>query len=134
MRVADADRERALAQLREHAASGRLRLDELDDRSGRVLAARTRAELDAALADLPDLSAFGYRLRHVSLRTHALVFAAVNAALLVVWEATREQPAGPTDDGAGYWWPFWILAVWAVALAVHASRTVRRPRRRALPR
>jgi hypothetical protein len=134
VRVSDAERDAALAQLREHAASGRLSLDELDDRSGRVLAARTRGELDRALGDLPDLASWGYRLRHLSLQTHVLLYAAANVALLALWEATREQERGPTDDGLGYWWPFSIVAVWGVVLLAHAARAVRRPRRRALSR
>jgi hypothetical protein len=60
-RVSDADRERALVDLREHLAAGRLAVDELEERSGRVVAARTRAELAAALADLPRLDGLADR-------------------------------------------------------------------------
>jgi hypothetical protein len=49
----DSDRERAVAELREHFASGRLTLDELTGRTERVLAARSRADLRAALVGLP---------------------------------------------------------------------------------
>ena len=132
--MSDAERDGALAQLREHAASGRLSLEELDDRSERVLVARTSGELAGAVSDLPDLSSWGYRLRHLSLQAHVLLYTAANVAFLVVWQATREQERGPTDEGAGYWWPFWIMAVWGVVLLAHARRALRRPRRRALPR
>ena len=57
MRVADADRDRTVAQLREHVVAGRLTLDEFSDRVGRALGATTRADLDAVMADLPSLSA-----------------------------------------------------------------------------
>jgi DUF1707 SHOCT-like domain/Cell wall-active antibiotics response LiaF, C-terminal len=56
-RVADGDRDGALAALREHAVAGRLTLEELAERAGSALAARTRGELDRALADLPAVTA-----------------------------------------------------------------------------
>ena len=55
-RVADADRERTITALREHVVEGRLTLDEFSERMGAALQARTRGELDAVMADLPDLS------------------------------------------------------------------------------
>jgi hypothetical protein len=54
LRASDAEREHAVAVLKEHAAVGRLDLDELDDRIGRAYGARTRRELDALLSDLPE--------------------------------------------------------------------------------
>jgi Domain of unknown function (DUF1707) len=51
--VGDSDRERAVAELREHFASGRLTLDEFSQRTERALAARSRPELRRALAGLP---------------------------------------------------------------------------------
>jgi len=53
VRAADADREGAVAALRDHAVAGRLTLEELADRVGNALKATTRGELDAVLADLP---------------------------------------------------------------------------------
>ncbi len=53
MRVGDAEREATAAELREHYASGRLTLDELNDRIDRVFAAKTRGDLDALMRDLP---------------------------------------------------------------------------------
>jgi hypothetical protein len=51
--VGDSDRERAVAELREHFASGRLTLDEFTSRTERALAARSRSDLRAALSGLP---------------------------------------------------------------------------------
>jgi hypothetical protein len=51
--VGDSDRERAVAELREHFASGRLTLDEFSTRTERALAARSRSDLRATLAGLP---------------------------------------------------------------------------------
>jgi class 3 adenylate cyclase len=55
-RVADADRDRAVTQLREHVVEGRLTLDEFSDRVGSALQARTRGDLEAVMADLPDIA------------------------------------------------------------------------------
>ena len=52
-RVADADRDRAVTQLREHVVEGSLTLDEFSERVGLALEARTRGDLDAVMADLP---------------------------------------------------------------------------------
>ena len=49
MRVGDAEREATAAELREHYASGRLTLDELNDRLDKAFAAKTRGDLDALL-------------------------------------------------------------------------------------
>lgn len=52
-RASDSDRDRVVGLLRDHCAVGRLTLDEFSERTGSALAARTRGELDAVLADLP---------------------------------------------------------------------------------
>ena len=53
MRVSDAERDGALKQLNEHAAVGRLTLDELEDRASKALVAKTRADLTVLTSDLP---------------------------------------------------------------------------------
>jgi hypothetical protein len=53
LRVSDADRDRAIAELSEHYQAGRLTTDELEDRTGRALQARTAADLAALFTDLP---------------------------------------------------------------------------------
>ena len=52
-RVADADRDRTVTQLREHVVEGRLTLDEFSERVGSALQARTRGDLQAVMANLP---------------------------------------------------------------------------------
>ena len=75
----DQDRERATAVLREHYVGGRLTLDEVTERIGRVLTARSQAELRSALAGLPgfpeagDLAARGRSVARTALRGVALV-------------------------------------------------------------
>ncbi len=53
LRIGDAERETAMAALREHYAQGRLTHEELDERLELVLSARTGRDLTAAFADLP---------------------------------------------------------------------------------
>jgi Domain of unknown function (DUF1707)/Cell wall-active antibiotics response 4TMS YvqF len=53
LRVSDAERDAVLRTLGDHAAVGRLTLDELEDRSGRALTAKTRGELAILTSDLP---------------------------------------------------------------------------------
>jgi hypothetical protein len=53
MRVSDAERDRAIAELSEHFQAGRLSHDEFDDRSTRALQARTGDDLRALFTDLP---------------------------------------------------------------------------------
>jgi len=53
LRVSDADRDRAMAELSEHFQAGRLYGDEFEERSGRALQARTARELADLFADLP---------------------------------------------------------------------------------
>ena len=53
LRVSDAERDEVVRTLGDHAAVGRLTLDELEDRSGRALTAKTRGELAILTSDLP---------------------------------------------------------------------------------
>ena len=53
VRVGDADREAVAAQLREHYADGRLTLEELNERIDETFAAKTKADLNTVMRDLP---------------------------------------------------------------------------------
>jgi hypothetical protein len=53
LRVSDADRDRAIAELSEHYQAGRLTTEEFEDRTGRALQARTTADLADLFTDLP---------------------------------------------------------------------------------
>ncbi len=53
IRIGDAEREEALKALGEHMSAGRLELDEYGDRSALVTTAKTRRDLLALFADLP---------------------------------------------------------------------------------
>lgn len=53
LRASDAERERTVEHLREHALAGRLTVEELDERCARAYAAVTRSQLALLLEDLP---------------------------------------------------------------------------------
>ncbi len=53
VRASDAERDRAVASLREHCAAGRLTLEEFAERVDEAYAARTLAELEAVTRELP---------------------------------------------------------------------------------
>ena len=96
LRVSDADRDRAIAELSEHYQAGRLTTEEFEDRTGRALQARTSADLAALFTDLPRRQA-------------------------PVTSAAASAPASPGRSSPGRSWParvpvvpFAILAVVAV--------------------
>jgi hypothetical protein len=53
LRISDADRDQALAQLSEHFQAGRLTTEEFDERSGQALQAKTGRDLAVLFTDLP---------------------------------------------------------------------------------
>jgi hypothetical protein len=53
LRIGDAERDAAMAQLREHFVAGRLTLDELTERIDAALTAKTQRQIDILMADLP---------------------------------------------------------------------------------
>ena len=81
MLAGDHDRERATAALQEHYVGGRLTLEEFSDRTGRVLAARSRAEIRRALSDLPLFAGDG----ELAARGRLLVQSVARGAMLVVF-------------------------------------------------
>ena len=54
MRVSDAERQAVTDRLAGHFADGRLDQEEFDERAGRAMGAKTRADLAGLLDDLPD--------------------------------------------------------------------------------
>ncbi len=53
IRASDADRDAVVAALSEHFQAGRRTTEELEERTGQALAARTLGQLDELTADLP---------------------------------------------------------------------------------
>jgi Domain of unknown function (DUF1707) len=99
MRVSDAERQEVADRLAEHFSSGRLDQAEFDDRVGRAMSAKTRADLNGLFDDLPETGAPAAtgptgptdptgqprrRHRHPILLAALIVFVAI-AASHVVW-------------------------------------------------
>ncbi|MGH7667151.1 MAG: DUF1707 SHOCT-like domain-containing protein [Candidatus Dormibacteria bacterium] len=53
LRASDEERERVAEELRQHCEAGRITLEEFEERVTTAYEARTRAEIDALMADLP---------------------------------------------------------------------------------
>src|SRR5919107_1933492 len=104
--ASDAEREQHAQLLREHAAQGRLTVEELEERLDRVYAARTHGELAPVVADLPAPRRPQPKRQRSWRQTELTAFVAVNLLLIVIWAAT----------GAGYFWPIWPLLGWGIGL------------------
>jgi len=106
VRIGDVERERVRAVLSRHVEDGRITLEEFSDRLGEVYAARTAAQLQRALRELPPLPAGAIAAppaqraagrRRVG--AAAAAFIAFGALMLAVWALT----------GAGFFWPLWPI-------------------------
>lgn len=87
LRVSDAERQEVADRLAEHFASGRLDQAEFDDRVGRAMGAKTRADLGGLFADLPETGAPVVPDHPRSRRRrgrHPILLLAVVIALIVV--------------------------------------------------
>ncbi|MBA2536407.1 MAG: DUF1707 domain-containing protein [Actinobacteria bacterium] len=129
-RVSDAARDRVVETLTRHMVAGTLTADELATRTDEAYAARTTGDLEHALRELPRLPRAPLLTRladRVPLRAHVVAYAVASAILVAVWAATREQNSGPSDEGFGLLWPFWIMLAWGALLAAHALYALRRP-------
>jgi DNA-binding CsgD family transcriptional regulator len=62
-------------------------------------------------------------LRDQALRAHAAIFVLFGAGLVLVWALTKDPSPAPRDQGAGYYWVFWVLLGWAFVLALHGLRS-----------
>jgi hypothetical protein len=123
LRVSDAERDAAVERLRSAAHEGRLAPEELEERTGRALTARTRGELAAVLGDLPQetlpdaASGNGTvaprgRPSEAVLRRRAAAFLTPNLICIAIWAAT----------GAGSFWPGWVILGTGIAFGTFLVR------------
>jgi hypothetical protein len=117
LRVSDAERQAVADRLAEHFGEGRLDQAEFDERAGRAMNAKTRADLNGLLDDLPGTGAPAVadhpqrRHRHPVLLLALIVLLAVAAAHAVAWAT------GP-----------WLWLAFLVAVVLVATRAARRAR------
>ncbi len=100
--TSDADRERVAERLRIAAGEGRLTPAELEERLERAFSARTDAELEPLVADLPR-SPVRERRRPRAPDLGPFVF--VSLMLIGIW----------AFSGMGYFWPVWPIAGWGIS-------------------
>jgi hypothetical protein len=119
LRASDAERERTATTLREQFAAGRLTDEELSDRLDAAYAARTVAELDALVHDLPAEARPAppparSHAREQALHTIGYVVL-FNVAANVIWLATGAD---------GSYWPKWVLLLSVLRLAFRLWATL----------
>lgn len=123
LRASDADRELIAERLRQAAMEGRLLAEELDERLGNALSARTYGELDALVADLPAPRAALARPSRSGVGAggagHPVVAVLVAATLavmvigVVISALTGHDHAGHGAwDGGSLIWLVWIALGW----------------------
>ena len=113
--ASDADRERVAERLRAAAGEGRLSADELEERLEGAFSARTEAELEPLVADLPQPVREHPRHRR---RPDFRPWVFVSLMLVGIWALS----------GMGYFWPIWPIAGWGISFV--APGNLRGPCRR----
>ncbi|GAA1759195.1 MULTISPECIES: DUF1707 domain-containing protein [Streptomonospora] len=128
MRASDTDRDLVAKVLQRHFAEGRLEGEEFNLRLERAYNARTRAELEALTADLPEseligppideqappapvLGADGGLLRDPALAIPWALWAGVNLLCFTIWLILFL-----TGASAGYPWFLWVLVPWGIVM------------------
>jgi Domain of unknown function (DUF1707) len=117
LRVSDAERQAVADRLAEHFAAGRLDQAEFDERVGRAMSAKTRADLGGLFADLPETGAPavpGYPRRG---HRHPVLLVALFVVLALVTAHVLWWTAVPL-----LWLGFLVLVV------LFATRTIGRSR------
>ena len=122
VRASDDEREQAATALRDHAAAGRLTVEELGQRLQTAFAAPTRKDLYELFEDLPGQPRFAARPRDDDAgvrahRAHVRAYMIFCVAIIALWAVT----------GLGYFWPIWPIMGWGIGVASHTAAC--RPRR-----
>lgn len=141
LRVGDAEREVTLERLRDGHAEGRLDADEFYGRLDAVYTARTFADLDALVADLPAAGVTRYPpppprrtvapprtdgrgLAAVATPATGGLLASMPPALRRIWltwatavminVVVWTAVSLSSDEGLVYFWPVWVAGPWGV--------------------
>ena len=142
IRASDADRDALAEQLREHAATGRLTMDEFGERLEQVYAAQTYGDLDPLVQDLPgpdpyaDLpvsphGAVPPRSAAAAARSSAPYEHGAHAPVAAAWGAWASTSficwaiwlaTGLSGAGLAGVWPVWVTVPWGGVLVTQAIR------------
>jgi Domain of unknown function (DUF1707)/2TM domain len=115
--ASDADRERIAERLRAATAEGRLTSEELEERLESAFSARTGAELEPLVADLPAPVARTVARRERWDSDHVRAYIGVSIMLIAIWALT----------GAGYFWPIWPMLGWGIGVVADSGGRLRGP-------
>jgi hypothetical protein len=118
--VSDADRARVADQLLEHYESGRLTLDEFQERLDETHSARTESQLERVMRQLPSPKLPTVRPRDTRWRSLAFQYALVNLIAVLIWVFSGSN---------GDFWPKWVFVVTLIGFVRRAFGH----RHRALP-
>lgn len=123
LRTSDADRRRVVDDLQRHYADGRLTTEELRERIGLAMAARTYSDLEELQRDLPKAVSVPQTTTAAcnatpptqaqwgqGFRVHAICYLMVITGLVIIWLLTTP---------GGYFWPVWPAFGWGMGLASH---------------
>ncbi|GAA3528982.1 DUF1707 domain-containing protein [Nonomuraea rosea] len=123
MRASDVDRDRVAAILREHAAQGRITMEEFNERLENVYASKTYGELAKVTVDLPDVDLRHRPAKvasstpapqgglHPGMRAAWGAWAAASGINWVIWLIVSL-----TSGDLIYPWPLWVMGPWGVIL------------------
>jgi hypothetical protein len=115
LRVGDTERGQVIDQLADHHAAGRLTLEEFEERMASAWTARTGADLEVLVRDLPvppQPSRRPAAAPRPGLDRPVRTYLAVMALLWLIWLVT----------GANYPWPIWPMLGWGIGVAGHLGR------------
>ena len=118
MRISDTDREHLACRLGQHLSAGRLTMSEYQDRLDAVYAARTRADTNKLLADLPIDPLPPDPVARNPARPRWAPWALTGAICLLVWITTSLIQGRPLE-----FWPAWVIGPWGIVLLTHRRRT-----------
>jgi hypothetical protein len=111
IRASDAERDAAAERLRKAAGEGRLEPDELEERLGVALRARTRDEIARLVVDLP-----GRRREPRPQISRAAAFVAGNGALVALWMADVGARDPLLVGDSDFFWPIVPIVLTGVAI------------------
>lgn len=114
LRASDADREQVTERLRRAAAEGRLLASELEERIAQALRARTYGELDAIVADLPQVHLAPAPRSDLGRWMKPVLALVVAIPLAIAAVAAVAAAAMIVLSGLAATWFVWVLLAWFV--------------------